>query len=187
MDRSRTLTQQFFAMAFAIALVGLTAACDSGTQEPDAPDAPEAAVPEYGAPEAAPEPEVAEMARETPTDGSIAADRFPMELLDGITAAVPDNFPGDIPIYPGAEPAQGKGAEVEGSQNAGVQLLSNDSPALIFGFYEDRLKANGWQIDESRNDPMTGMINASKDSCKASMFFTASPKGGTDIFIVTQC
>jgi hypothetical protein len=184
MDRSRTLAQQVLAMAFAIALVGLTAACDSGTQEPDAP---EAAAPEYGAPEAAPEPEVVEAVPPTPTDGTISPDRFPMELLDGITAEVPDNFPNDIPIYPGAEPAQGKGGEVKGSQNSGVQLLSNDSPGLIFGFYEDSLKSNGWQIDESRNDPMTGMINASKGSCKASMFFTVSPKGGTDIFIVTQC
>lgn len=185
MDRSRSLKQRFSTMAVAFALFGLVlgaVACDSGTQEPDAP----AASNEFGAvapPAAAP----SAAAPRVPRDGSIASERFPTELPEGIVAEVPYNFPSNIPIFPGAQPAQGKGAEIDGSPVSGVQLLSNDTPTAIFNFYEDELKGNGWEISESKSDPMASSITASNGKCKAAIFVQTSPQGGSDIFIINEC
>ena len=45
------------------------------------------------------------------------------ELPEGVTAAVPDNFPSDVPLYPGAQPAQGKGVEIARSAVEVVSVL----------------------------------------------------------------
>ena len=124
---------------------------------------------------------------ETPTDGSIAAERFPAELPEGITAEIPYNFPANVPIYPGAQPAQGRGAELDGAPVSGVQLLSNDSPAQIFGFYQDELTKNGWEVTESKNDPMASSITATNGDCTTAVFITVSPQGGSDIFLINEC
>jgi hypothetical protein len=185
MDRSRPNTLRLLVTALAFSLVGLAVACDSGTQEPDAPKPST----EFGAaPSAGSTPKPAPTAAaQPPRDGSIAPERFPTELPDGITAEIPDNFPSSIPIYPGAQAAQGKGAEVNGSPVSGVQLLSNDSPGEIFAFYEEQLKANGWDITESQNDQMSSSITATKGGCKAALFIQASPQGGSDIFVINEC
>jgi len=183
MDRSRTPVQHLFNLALAFALVGLAVACDSGTQEPDAPEAAH----EYGAPPSASDAEGATAAPEVPRDGSIAPDRFPADLPEGIVAEIPFNFPSNIPIYPGAQPAQGKGADLEGAAVSGVQLLSNDSPEEIFSFYESALRDNGWDITESKNSELGSSISATNGSCKAALFIQGSPQGGSDIFVINEC
>jgi hypothetical protein len=182
MDRSRPLAHRIFAMASAFAFVGFAAACDSGTQEPDAP----AESSEYGAAPPADSPSAAATAPEIPRDGSIAAERFPEKLPDGITAEVPHNFPSSIPIYPGAQAAQGKGADDAGSALSGLQLLSNDPPTQIYAFYEDELKSKGWEITESSNDNLVSSITATNGSLKTAVFIQASPMGGSDIFIINE-
>ncbi|MBY0396599.1 MAG: hypothetical protein K2X91_09055, partial [Thermoleophilia bacterium] len=107
-------------IAASAALVLAVAGCDSGTQEPAAPTP--------AAPEAAPEAAPTDESAATPPaaakrEGDIDSSRFPTDLPEGITAAVPENFPSDVPIYPGAQPAQGKGIDIEGSPQAAVQLL----------------------------------------------------------------
>lgn len=184
MDRSRRPAYRLLAMTLAVALVGGVVACDSGTQEPDAPTPSN----EYGATESTPaaqEPTTPQA--QPPSDGSIAAERFPTELPEGVTAEIPYNFPASIPIYPGAQPAQGRGAEVEGSPVSGVQLLSNDPPGQIFDFYEQELQGNGWTIDKADSLGMGGSISASKDGCKTVVFVQPSPQGGSDIFVVSEC
>ncbi len=185
MDRPSSFDHRFLAMALAFAFVGLAAACDSGTQEPDAP----AASNEFGANEAAPQAGDSSAAAPTapPRDGSIAAERFVADLPEGITAEIPHNFPSSIPIYPGAQPSQGAGVERDGSPVSGVQLLSNDSPGEIYGFYEDELRANGWDITASTNDPMMSTISATQNGCQVGPFIKTSPQGGSDIFVMNEC
>jgi len=184
MDRSRRPAHRLLAMALAVALVGGAVACDSGTQEPDAP----APSNEFGATGNTPPTQEPATPQVQPSrDGTIASERFPTELPEGITAEIPYNFPATIPIYPGAQPAQGRGAEIEGAPVSGVQLLSNDTPSQIFDYYERELQANGWTIDESANEGMAGSIMASKDGCKAAIFVQPSPQGGSDIFVINEC
>ena len=191
MDRSRRPANRLLAVALAmtlqIALFGSLAglvACDSGTQEPDAPT-PSSEFGATGNTPATEQPTTPQV--QPPRDGTIAPERFPTDLPEGITAEIPYNFPSSVPIYPGAQPALGRGAEIEGAPVSGVQLLSNDSPGQIFDFYERELEANGWTIDESSNEDMAGSIMASKDGCTAAIFVQSSPDGGSDIFVINEC
>lgn len=171
-------------VAAAAALALSVAACDSGTQEPAAPTP--------AAPEATEEAAPAEESAATPPaaakrEGDIDSSRFPTELPEGVTAAVPDNFPADVPLYPGAQPAQGKGVEIEGSPQAAVQLLTNDAYPEVHKFYSDQLQSQGWTISEDTENEAAAVIQASKDKCKAHILVTPVEGGGSDIFIATEC
>lgn len=177
------LARRLPATALSIALLTLVAltGCDSGTQEPDAP---ESAATEFGAvPEA---PAGASEPRERPGDGSIAANRFPAEIPEGFEAAIPSNFPRSLPIYPGAAPAIGSGGEVGSSSRAGVQLLSNDAPNDVFAFYEKELGMNGWEINNATNGGGIASITASNGESLMSLFITPSADGGSDVFVVAE-
>lgn len=172
-------------LVLAFGLVALAVACDSGTQEPDAPAPAES---EYGALPAESGDEAAETTPiEIPGDGSIPAERFPTELPKGVTAEIPSNFPSTIPVYPGAQPALGKGVDREdGTGTGGVQFVSNDSPPEIFAFYESKLEENGWKITKSQNDASVGALSLENETGAAELFMMASPMGGTDIFMVFE-
>ncbi len=167
---------------FAIALLAL--ACDSGTQEPEAPApaTPETTADAGSAADgsgAAPAP----MARE----GEIDSSRFPTELPEGVIAAVPDNFPTDVPIYPGAQAAQGKGIEVEGSPQSAVQFVTNDAYPDVHKFYSEQLQAKGWTLGEDTENEAAATVQAAKGDCKTNILITPAEGGGSDIFIVSEC
>ena len=175
-------TPILLATFFAIALLAL--ACDSGTQEPAAPTpaVPEATGDAGAAPDgsgAAPVP----LARE----GQIDSSRFPTELPEGVTAAVPDNFPSDIPIYPGAQAAQGKGVEIEGSAESAVQFLTNDAFPAVHKFYSDQMQGKGWTISEDTENEGAATIQAAKGDCKTNILIVPAEGGGSDIMVVTGC
>ncbi len=166
------------------ALALIAAGCDSGTQEPAAP-APEATA---VAPEAEASPDStgsapAAVARE----GEIDSSRFPAEMPEGASAAIPDNFPTDMPVYPGAQAAQGKGVEIDGSPQTAVQLLTNDALGDVRAYYTSELAAKGWTIDSDEQNEAAATIQASKGDCKASVLITPAEGGGSDIFVVTEC
>lgn len=185
MHRSRTPSsaRALIAGLAALALIASMTACDSGTQEPEAPAAPE---PERAMPSDSAGGSSGSARPEPPRDGSIAPERFPESLADGITAEIPDNMPTSIPIYPGAQPAQGRGGSREGVELAGVQLLSNDPVEDVFAYYESELKANGWDIVEAETNDGIAQINATNGSARAGVFITVSPMGGTDIFVLSE-
>ncbi|MAG31495.1 MAG: hypothetical protein CL908_11475 [Deltaproteobacteria bacterium] len=179
MDRSRSYSS-FLA---ALALVGfLAVACDSGTQEPAAPTpAVPATAPGDGDGDAA-------SANASPaTSGVVDPSRLPTDLPEGVTAAIPDNFPQDVPIYPGAEPAQGKGAQLEGVPMSAVQLVTRDSPGDVYSFYLDKLSSSGWQIENSRDLDRNAAISASNGRCSVSLLVSPTSDGGSDVFIITEC
>lgn len=166
------------------ALVLLALACDSGTQEPAAPaaEATESA-PDAAATEESTDSAPAAVARE----GDIDSARFPTELPEGVTAAVPDNFPSDVPIYPGAQPAQGKGVEIDGSPQSAVQFLTNDALGDVHKFYTTELGSKGWTLDLDEENEGAATIQATKDNCKTNILITPAEGGGSDLFIVSEC
>lgn len=149
MDRLR----QFAFMIAGLALIGLLAtACDSGTQEPAAPAAPD----ETASPQDAAD------------TSSRPADEIPEERLsnlpEGAVGEIPDNFPQDVAIYPGSVPAQGKGTEVEGAPISALQLMSMDPPETVYEFYVDKLENDGWTIEEREGFAERRAITATKDN-----------------------
>ena len=173
------ITPTLLAASCAIALLAL--ACDSGTQEPapPTPAAPEATGDAASADGSAPAP----LARE----GAIDSSRFPTDLPEGVTAAVPDNFPSDVPIYPGAQAAQGKGIDVEGSPQSAVQFVTNDALPEVHKFYSEQLQSKGWTISEDNMNEGAATIQAAKGDCKTNILILPAEGGGSDIMVVSEC
>ena len=174
MDRIRNITT----LILTLLVVGaLAVGCNSGTEEPDAP------APSGGADSAA--AAAAKPADVPPED--IDPSRFP-DLAQGVEAAVPDNYPSDLPVYPGAVPAQGRGTSGDEGDMSAVQLLTNDSPGRAYDFYKGELEAGGWAIDKAENTGESSAISVIKDGCKATFMFVPSATGtGTDIFTISAC
>ena len=175
MDRIRNL----MILCLVLPLIGsIAVGCDSGTEEP-APPMPEAGQSDSttgGASEGGDES----------VSTAFDPERFP-ELRAGVTAEVPKNLPVDLPIYPGAAPAQGRSVTREGVEMAAVQLLTNDPPSEAFEFYQRELESSGWSIDKAEDMGKNAAISASKQDCKVTLLFSPSEDGGTDIFTVSEC
>lgn len=170
-------------VALLLSLVLFTSACDSGTEGPAAPDRGEgasSAMSTDSSPQATSEP------RESTGEADVDPSRFPKDLPEGIVAEIPGNFPSDLPIYPGAQPAQGRGSERDGIQYSGVQLLTSDPPGQAVDFYERELEANGWTVEEVREIGENSAITASKGGMKTQLLIAPSADGGSDIFVISE-
>jgi hypothetical protein len=163
MDRSRKFSSLLTALAMACLF---TAACDSGTQEPPAPDT---AMPVTQQDDATPEPSV------------------PRELAEGSTATIPEEFPNEIPIYPGAMASQGKGTISEGVPMAAVQLETSDSPEEVYEYYKDQLNRNGWTIQEREGLEGKNAVSATNGKCTATIMAAPADDGGTLVFLLSEC
>jgi hypothetical protein len=149
-------------------------ACDSGTQEPAAPDN-------------AGTPLTADGSSTRPPD-VIPESRYPIDLPADVDAGIPDIFPDEVPIYPGSVPAQGKGTEVEGVPIAAVQLMTLDSTEDVYDFYFDKFTNEGWTIEEREGFAEKSAISATKGKCKVTILAAPAEEGnGANIFIVTEC
>ena len=178
MARSRTLSfnvSRPFATTLSLTFLAVAlTGCDSGTQEPDAPAA-EAT--EYSAPAAAAAADSAASDRSATPD-----DSDPRELPEGFEAALPSNFPGNIPVFPGATATLGRGGNVDGSERSGVQLSADASPTEVLSYYESELASNGWTVGESN-----GMsITASNGSSEMMLFVSPSATGGSEVYVISE-
>jgi hypothetical protein len=165
--RPGALTLGIGCAVLAFALVG----CDSGTQEPDAPK-PEAV--EYSAPTPAPM---------DASDGAGAPARPSGEVAEGFEAAIPSNFPSDVPILPDAQAVLGQGGNVDGSERAGVQLTTDKSPQDVVAYYEQELRAGGWEIGESPNELA---VTATRGSSVVMLLAAPDASGGSTIYMITE-
>jgi hypothetical protein len=100
---------------------------------------------------------------------------------------IPENFPEDVPLYPGSNAAQGKGAVIDGKQNAAVQLQTGDSPEEVYEFYVDKFTRDGWTIDPGEAMKDKNAVSATKDNCRAQMLAAPAEDGGSLIFVITEC
>ena len=166
-----------FLIIVSLALTGLLAvACDSGTQEPEAPT---------------PAPLKIEDSSAANTDAAgevvFPASRYPTGMAEDASASVPDTFPEELPLYPGSAPAQGRGVDIEGVPMAALQLLTMDPPNTVYDFYREKLETSGWEIEDREDFKGKNAISFSNGSCKGSMLVTPTDDGGSDIFLITEC
>ncbi len=185
-DRTHTF-RSLRAILCALMFTGFLAlGCDSGTQEPDAPEAEPA---EYGVvdPNAEPDQEPAKRPSGEARTGAVDSSRFPQNLPEGVSASVPDNFPSDISIYPGSSPAQGRGVDNDGSPLSAVQLITNDAAADVYDFYVNDLRNNGWEVADGQTLGNNSSIKATKGDCTAQLLITPAEGGGSDVYLMTGC
>jgi hypothetical protein len=169
MDRARKFVSMVSALAMTAALA---MACDSGTQEPDAPD----------------QPAQTGSADGVQATGEIPESRFPTELPDGAHRGMPESQPKDLPIYPGSVPAMGKDAMIENRPMTAVQLLTMDETPVVYNYYSDKFASDGWTLDERPELAGKNALSASNGKCKASVLIVPVEDGeGSDIFLLTEC
>jgi hypothetical protein len=89
----------------------------------------------------------------------------------GENVTIPDNFPKDVPVYPGAR-AIGIVMQQDGSKDSVLTLKSDDDVAKVMAWYADRLKAD-WKEDSSFTANNVEIRAYSKTSAKLSL--TISP------------
>lgn len=119
------------------------------------------------------------------------------------TATLPPDFPGEIPIYPGAAlqavtaAADGTGGDVGGVGGAGgvglparsayrppvlTRWLTPDSAAQVQQFYQQAFQSRGWQLAANGTSP-TGSLRATKNGLQVTLNLAsasaASPAAAT--------
>lgn len=102
------------------------------------------------------------------------------------TGKIPDNFPKDFPIYPGAEVTGSlSGAQAGSKDGFWLTLSSKDAFDKVNGFYTTALKANGWTAESSTiyiKD--TTAETVTKGTWTGTLTVTADSTKGTQIVIV---
>jgi hypothetical protein len=98
----------------------------------------------------------------------------------GGAAALPKNFPEDVPRYPQAV--------VMSSMNQGdamtmVSLQTGDSPEQVYKFYGAKLRDGGWEIVSEVSTPQMHMIGAKKAERETNLTVVGS-EGKTTITVV---
>ena len=116
-------------------------------------------------------------ASEDPADSSASGGVGSARRADWKTA-LPDNFPQDIPIYPGAELSKVRSHfGVSGGLTA--VFTTSDAPGKVASEYSDFLAAEGWVTDRSTMGDGE-MIFADKDG-RTLIVTTANRDGRTEL------
>jgi hypothetical protein len=163
MDRYQKFSFLIAALAMAC-LFGV--ACDSGTQEPAAPDN---AMPI------------------APGDAQSDTTPAPTQLPEGSTVDLPEEFPSEVPIYPGSVTSQGRGAVSEGVPMAAVQLQTSDAPEKVYDFYLNKFSSDGWTIEDHEGFEGKNAVSATNGKCTATMMAVLNEEGSTNIIVMTEC
>lgn len=78
---------------------------------------------------------------------------------------IPDDYPKDLPIYPGAKTTAVQSTSEKHMVN--LMLESGDAMDKIAGFYKSGLESNGWKIENSISTAQMTAFTAAKDNRQA--------------------
>jgi hypothetical protein len=92
----------------------------------------------------------------------------------GEKVAVPDDFPKDVPIYPGA---QARMAMKNKDQGVTMMLGSKDSLDQVASFYKKELADKGWKQEAEMTMPEHRMFTCSKENRKVVVSVTKDQEG----------
>ena len=89
---------------------------------------------------------------------------------------LPDNWPTDAPVYPGATVQFSAAANpTDGKAGATVMLQTPDSGPTAYEYYKKELVSQGWKVEGNYQAGNTAMINATKE--KKVIVVTVSTSG----------
>jgi hypothetical protein len=104
-----------------------------------------------------------------------------VQFSGGGNLALPDAFPKDVPVYPGATVTVSAAAK-DGMQ---VVLKTADSPNKVAAFYNEKLKAGGYEIQATVNMGQGSMVTGKKDN-RTVMVSTGADSEGAVITLHVQ-
>ncbi len=86
------------------------------------------------------------------------------------TNKVPDTFPKEFPLYPGAKVTSALSGEASGKSNGFWLTMSTpDSVDKVAGFYKSQFAAAGWAVEATYTASGTTTETVSKDKWKGSL------------------
>lgn len=119
-------------------------------------------------------------APETPTAGTTTIQgEYASEAAEIARGQLPQDYPSDLPVYPGAQPTTSM--MVGGS---GLIVLSSNAPvADVLAHYREALPSQGWTVDSVSEKP--GRLSAHKESRSATISISEG-KNGTEIGVALK-
>lgn len=82
-----------------------------------------------------------------------STDSFTIKGKDGenlsFGAGLPNNFPKDVPVYPGAEVQGTIGASGSNGDGSMTTMTTKDPADQVYGFYKDKLGSAGWATEQT--------------------------------------
>ena len=115
------------------------------------------------------------MAAETPAAVPARPDPALAGEVESGTEGLPEDFPGDLPLYPGSEPSRWMAAEGSGAL---VVFDSDAKPELVFDHFKEELAAAGWEIAQARKaGPQHWSVMASKGGRNARISIAPAEAG----------
>lgn len=101
---------------------------------------------------------------------------------------IPDDFPKDFPIYPGAKPTGTASGTEEGGKGFWLLLETSDASTAIVKYYGENLKSKGWTIDETMTFGDSSTYNVTKGNLTGTVVIapnTNDDKKGTATILIT--
>jgi hypothetical protein len=98
-----------------------------------------------------------------------AGKKFQASIGDEVE--IPDEFPDDVPIFPGSTPMASMSA---GDEGIIVTFKSRENQQVIFDFYQSSLVEGGWVLLEKSMIPSPLSLDAVKDNRQVSVVVTGT-------------
>lgn len=93
---------------------------------------------------------------------------------------LPESFPDDVPVFPGAQSAGGLAV---GGEGLAAALVTESAAEAVVSFYVEELVARGWTLGaEPRDALQSDRISASKDD-RTLWVVVSDAAGGAQIFL----
>ncbi len=94
---------------------------------------------------------------------------------------LPDNFPKDIPLPPGAK--IDSSGSISGGSDLTVLFSTDQSVADAIQFYKTQLTQQGWQVNDSFSATASGGLLLAKKNAQALSVAVSSTAGKTDVLL----
>jgi hypothetical protein len=104
-----------------------------------------------------------------------------VQVSEGGNLALPDAFPKDVPVYPGANIT----ANVTVQDGMQVVFKTADSAGKVATFYNDKLKSGGFEIEATMNTEQGSMVTGKKGN-RTVLVTTARDSDGTTITLMIR-
>jgi hypothetical protein len=96
--------------------------------------------------------------------------------------ALPEGFPKDVPIYPGAKVL----TSVKTQDAMTVALQTSDQADKVSAFYKEQMKAGGWEIKTTMDMPQGTMLMGEKGGQALHAMVVSDNKATTVTLTVTK-
>ena len=103
--------------------------------------------------------------------------------ISGSDVSMPDDWPSDVPIYPGGELESSTSMRMGDSVQMAVTWTTSDDVTTVYEWYRNELPAAGWEVtgdfSVEQSGQRTANISSSKGSSDANVFIGDESDGAT--------